>query len=90
MTSYHFTRQWSRCVLGLVACLLAQRAPPSQGLNLRFSTGMPNVDNQYHIPVIRTTLTRNLSALADDIFDEIRAAFADVMPPKNGKLQWRT
>ncbi|KIP04651.1 hypothetical protein PHLGIDRAFT_109308 [Phlebiopsis gigantea 11061_1 CR5-6] len=54
-----------------------------ESLNLRFSTGLRDVDNQYHIPVIRTTLTRNLSVLADDIFDEIRAAFTDVIPPKD-------
>ena len=46
--------------------------------------GMRDVDNMYHVPVIRSTLTRSLSVLADDIFDEIRTAFADVIPPKDG------
>ena len=33
---------------------------------------------------LRALLTRNLAVLADDIFDEIKASFADVVPAKDG------
>ena len=46
--------------------------------------GMRDHNNSYHTPVIRTTLTRNLAVLSDDILDEIRNAFAEVVPVSDG------
>lgn len=40
--------------------------------------------NGYHIPIIRTTLTRNLGALFPDVRDELASAFDEIIPPTKG------
>ena len=40
--------------------------------------------NDYHLGVIRTTLTRNLPVLTGAIYDEICNAFATMIPPTDG------
>lgn len=40
--------------------------------------------NDYHIQIIRSQLTRNLSALFPDIRDEISTAFSELIPPSQG------
>lgn len=42
-------------------------------------------DDLYHMDVIRTTLTRQLGALSADLYDETQLAFADIIPPTDGK-----
>ena len=42
------------------------------------------VHNDYHISVIRASLTRNLAVLSSDIYDEICHAFAHVIPATDG------
>lgn len=39
-------------------------------------------DDAYHIPIVRTTLTRNIAAIFDDIRDEITTAFSDIVALK--------
>lgn len=39
----------------------------------------------YHIPIIRTQLTRSLSTLFDDIRDELCASFNDAIPLTDGE-----
>ena len=48
---------------------------------------MRDVRNDYHAAVIRKTLNRNLAILSDDIHDEIKAAFADVIPATDGTIR---
>ncbi|KAJ3489333.1 hypothetical protein NLI96_g2200 [Meripilus lineatus] len=43
--------------------------------------------NDYHIQIIRSQLTRNLSALFPDIRDEISTAFSELIPPSQ---DWTT
>lgn len=45
-------------------------------------------DDLYHMDVIRTTLTRQLGALSADLYDETQLAFADIIPPTDGKPEF--
>ena len=47
--------------------------------------GAVEASDMYHIPIIRTTLTRNLGNLSGEIYDEIQNAFAHCIPLKNGR-----
>ncbi|EKM50984.1 uncharacterized protein PHACADRAFT_187601 [Phanerochaete carnosa HHB-10118-sp] len=46
--------------------------------------GREATSNGYHVPVIRTQLTRHLTPFFADIHDEIVQSFADVVPPTEG------
>ncbi|TFK56600.1 cytochrome P450 [Heliocybe sulcata] len=47
----------------------------------------PNIrENEYHIPIIRTQLTRHLGHAFDDMHDEVAAAFSDEVRP--GGNEW--
>ncbi|EMD42273.1 hypothetical protein CERSUDRAFT_79864 [Gelatoporia subvermispora B] len=52
-------------------------------LRTRYTVG--KFDDQFHIPVIRDTLTRNLSVLVPDVVDEIAHAFNECIPTDNDK-----
>jgi hypothetical protein len=41
------------------------------------------MEDPYHIPVVRSQLTRNIAALYDDIRDEVIEAFNDLIPVKD-------
>ncbi|GJE90628.1 cytochrome P450 [Phanerochaete sordida] len=49
-------------------------------LQLDHTFGRDAIEHEYHIPVIRTQLTRHLTPLFADIYDEIVQSFADGMP----------
>ena len=55
-----------------------------QNLEIRFTAGPSVADNNYHVPIVRGQLTRNLALLLADIRDEIAHAFADEIPPTDG------
>ncbi len=38
------------------------------------------IENQYHMDLVRSTLTRNIPALLPDLIDEIQHAFPQVFP----------
>lgn len=38
-------------------------------------------NNTYHVPILRTVLTRKLEVLTDDIYDEVCHSFTDFLPP---------
>jgi hypothetical protein len=40
----------------------------------------------YHIPIIRSQLTRNLGNFFSDLRDELVLAFEEIIPPTEGKL----
>ncbi|KAH8113856.1 cytochrome P450 [Phellopilus nigrolimitatus] len=48
-----------------------------EGLATTYTLGELVVKNQYHIPVVRTQLTRNIGVLFDDVRDEVERAFED-------------
>lgn len=56
-----------------------------QGIQTDFTIGEAISTNPYHVPIIRSQLTRNLSVLFRDIRDELTTAFNDIIPPINGK-----
>ncbi|TDL22830.1 cytochrome P450 [Rickenella mellea] len=46
-----------------------------------YTQGKQLVDNNYHVSVIRTQLTRNLAAVFSDVRDEIVQSFLELIPP---------
>ncbi|EKM60083.1 uncharacterized protein PHACADRAFT_206285 [Phanerochaete carnosa HHB-10118-sp] len=55
----------------------------SEALELEYAMGVAAPKDMYHVPIIRTTLTRNLSHLYGGIYEEICSAFADCIPVKD-------
>ncbi|EKM50979.1 uncharacterized protein PHACADRAFT_262885, partial [Phanerochaete carnosa HHB-10118-sp] len=55
----------------------------AEGLELEYTMGVAAPKNMYHVPIIKTTLTRNLSHLYGGIYDEICSAFADRVPAED-------
>ncbi|CCM00817.1 uncharacterized protein FIBRA_02859 [Fibroporia radiculosa] len=51
-------------------------------LQIPYTLGANIHHNPYHIPIVRSQLTRNLSTLFPDLRDEIAAAFNDEIPLK--------
>ncbi|KAJ3478574.1 hypothetical protein NLI96_g9659 [Meripilus lineatus] len=51
------------------------------GLQTDYTMGTAISNNPYHVPIIRSQLTRNLSTLFSDIRDELSTAFKDFIPP---------
>jgi hypothetical protein len=61
---------------------------PVQIVAMRYTFGDELVYDPYHVPVIRTTLNRNLGVCFPDIQDEIVHAFDDILALKgNGRLR---
>jgi hypothetical protein len=56
-----------------------------QSFQIKYTLGADIVYDHYAIPVIRTTLTRNIGNCFDDMEDEIAAAFTDHMPATEGE-----
>lgn len=48
-----------------------------KNLAAEYTLGHYTVANPYHVPIIRTQLTRNIADLFDEIKDEISQAFSD-------------
>ncbi|EKM51971.1 uncharacterized protein PHACADRAFT_128033 [Phanerochaete carnosa HHB-10118-sp] len=55
----------------------------SEALEFEYALGVAALKDTYHVPIIKTTLTRNLSYLYGAIYDEICNAFADCIPAKD-------
>ncbi|GJJ07760.1 hypothetical protein Clacol_001965 [Clathrus columnatus] len=51
-----------------------------QTLFIKYLMGRTIVANEYHIGVVRSQLTKNLSVLFDDLREEIQSAFDDIIP----------
>jgi hypothetical protein len=49
-------------------------------MQTRFTLGPEVVDDPYHLPVIRSQLTRNLGVVFPDLRDEIVSSFEDIIP----------
>lgn len=56
----------------------------AQNLEIRFTAGPSVADNQYHVPIVRGPLTRNIAFLVADVRDEIVHAFNDEIPLTDG------
>ncbi|KAG5651327.1 hypothetical protein H0H81_009080 [Sphagnurus paluster] len=54
----------------------------NESLQIEFTLGPAISDNPYHIPIIRSQLTRNLPALFPAVQEEVAAAFSDVVSLK--------
>lgn len=59
-------------------------APVLQSLAIEYTLGQRLLDNNYHISVIRTQLTRNLAAVFSEVRDEIVQSFLEIIPPTDG------
>ncbi|GJE92707.1 cytochrome P450 [Phanerochaete sordida] len=60
--------------------VLSFMAVAEENLQLAETLGSAVTTNTYHIPVLRTTLTRNLRKLHEDIYDEICNSIAHCIP----------
>ncbi|GJE88287.1 cytochrome P450 [Phanerochaete sordida] len=49
--------------------------------------GTTFASNTYHVPIVRTTLTKNIGGLLPSVLDEMRIAFADFVPA--GRRDWQ-
>jgi len=61
--------------------ILSLKEALADALSLEFTLGPSVLHNPYHIPIIRTTLTRNLGAVFPDVREEMADAFNDIIPP---------
>ncbi|KAI0059971.1 cytochrome P450 [Artomyces pyxidatus] len=52
---------------------------------VRYTMGSQVTRNPYHIPLIRSQLSKRLSVIFDDIHDEVVAAFNNVVPEKGSE-----
>lgn len=53
----------------------------ADSLSVEFTLGPSVLHNPYHIPIIRSTLTRNLGAVFPDVREELADAFNHEIPP---------
>ncbi|KAH7906709.1 cytochrome P450 [Hygrophoropsis aurantiaca] len=51
----------------------------NEGLKLEYTLGYETHHNPYHVPIIRSQLTRNLTALYSEIRDEVIVAFEETL-----------
>jgi hypothetical protein len=51
-------------------------------VQMPWTMGLSIHDNPYHLPIIRSQLTRNVGVVFSDIRDEIVAAWGDALPLK--------
>jgi len=57
-----------------------------EAMQVSYTIGRGSSPNPYHVPIIRTKLTRRLGAIFPDLLDEIRAAFTDFIPLSDGDI----
>ncbi|KDQ57928.1 hypothetical protein JAAARDRAFT_34744 [Jaapia argillacea MUCL 33604] len=53
----------------------------NESLAITYTLGSNVHHDGYHIPIVRSQLTRSLAKLFPDVRDEVAAAFTDVIPP---------
>lgn len=59
--------------------------PPTQSLQIDYTLSPAVHMNAYHIPIVRSQLTRALPTLFPDLRDEIVCAFRDEIPESSGE-----
>jgi hypothetical protein len=52
----------------------------------KYTVGHEIMENQYQIEIVKRDLTRNLTVLFPDIYDEIEKAFDEYIPKTEGIL----
>lgn len=57
-----------------------------QSIQIKYTIGPSVAHNGYHIPIIRSSLTRNLGVLFHEIKEELAESCKDVIPQRDGKL----
>ncbi|TFK39713.1 cytochrome P450 [Crucibulum laeve] len=57
-----------------------------EALQVPYTLGAQISENDYHVPIVRNQLTRNLGAIFPELHDEIVASFQDVIPPSD---EWK-
>ncbi|TDL22831.1 cytochrome P450 [Rickenella mellea] len=60
---------------------LSLEAALGDSLAIEYTLGQRLLDNNYHISVIRSQLTRNLAAVFSEVRDEIVQSFLEIIPP---------
>ncbi|TFK39583.1 cytochrome P450 [Crucibulum laeve] len=55
-------------------------------LQIPYTLGAQITENDYHVPVVRNQLTKNLGTIFPELRDEIMASFQDVIPPSD---EWK-
>jgi hypothetical protein len=53
---------------------------------MEYTIGRHIINNAYHIPLIRTQLTRVLPQLVPEVHEEVVDAFNEFIPPTGGKI----
>lgn len=57
-----------------------------QNMQMDHTLGPDILHNPYHIPIIRSQLTRNIGAVFLDLKDELSMAFDEFIPPSQGEV----
>lgn len=55
-------------------------------MQIRYTFDESIILNQYHVPIVRTQLTRHMSKMMFEIVDELELALRDEIPPTEGIL----
>ena len=56
-----------------------------QSLAVEYTLGAEIHHNPYHVPVVRSQLTRNIGNIFSEVQDELSAAFTDVIGAEIGQ-----
>ena len=57
-------------------------------MQLRYTFDQSIILNQYHIPIVRTQLTRHITEEMSEIVDELGSALDDEIPLTNGNINY--
>ncbi|KAH9970799.1 cytochrome P450 [Russula compacta] len=66
--------------------ILSSREPIMESIQADYTLNMLNINDTYHVDVIRSRLTRNIADTFDQVSDEIAKALADCIPM--GSQEW--
>ena len=54
----------------------------AQSMQMNFTMGPSISEDPYHIPIVRSQLTRNIATIFPDLRDEVATAFTDLLDLK--------
>ena len=82
MTRCRLKRLWPRYHLSGLFRLISLSDPILQTIQTDYTLGRRVRVDHYHVPIVRTPLTRNIAIRFSDIKDEIVTAFSELVPAK--------
>ena len=53
---------------------------------MKFTLGQEITSHPYHMPLLRNELRKALEVITPDIYEEIHAAFEELVPPSEGSF----